>query len=571
MTTEDTLTRIKLYNKVDILDKNFEQLIRETWKDLSPEETEIELKVIKKTESPTIYFQTLLFDKAAEIGNDMAFDYDELNFEINNSSMSIDINNWRFNMAVNTMAKIRQSLWPSKPNLIGYRSLETANKLQTHIALATIREYWIFDNCMLYSLDFIIHLAPYINAVRLAGPGGKFTAEKYSLTFFKNNYPALLDSIGEDIIHDEDIREKVSEEWDNANLYWPNDINEERAKGRMSDEDYEIILTALQYNVSSATNNPIRWASSYLEPNCPMPNEAKCSFKTFFPDMISENAVDEEKIKPRLAPVKKTVKRRKKRKKPFVLEGRTELNTFFNESVIDIVNNPKVYAKFGIGWPEPFILEGPPGCGKTYAVKKLEEYLDLPTFHITSSSVGSSYIHETAKRIEETFNKAAEEKESMIVIDEMESFVPNRASSEHRHEIEEVNAFLKCLQTAQEKNILVVGMTNFIDRIDPAILRTGRMGTHIKVSWPTEEEITKVFEHETAKRPLEPGINLADYASNFLERPLSDVAAVVRRASLVAAHNRAKHISKDNIEEAIKFVVGHNKKEQPRRQMGFCM
>lgn len=259
--------------------------------------------------------------------------------------------------------------------------------------------------------------------------------------------------------------------------------------------------------------------------------------------------------------------------KPFELLGRHELNTFFNESIIDVIGNQSLYEKFGIGWPEPFILEGPPGCGKTYAINQLVEYLGIPTYHITSSSVGSKYIHETAKSIEDTFIKAAKDGGSVVVIDEMEGFMPRRddVSRGDSHSIEEVNAFLKCLQVAQEKKILVVGMTNYINRIDPAVLRSGRMGTHIKVSWANEDEIKQVMLHELSKRPYDKEIQVESYAPHFLKRPLSDICAVVKRASMRACKRRAKQVEKEDIDNALGIVLNNNEpKDNERRFIGFA-
>lgn len=288
---------------------------------------------------------------------------------------------------------------------------------------------------------------------------------------------------------------------------------------------------------------------------------------------VSNRTPDLKNTSPfKLVPEKKkkeAAPKKPKKKKPFNLTGRKELNSFFNESIIDVIENGEAYKRFGIGFPEPFILEGPPGCGKTFAVTQLEKYLDIPSYHITSSNVGSSFIHETAKKIEGVFEEAKENERSMVIIDEMESFMPNRgnARSDQHFLVEETNSFLKCLQTAQENNILVVGMTNFIERVDPAILRSGRMGTHIKVEWPSEEEITEVLKYEFKKRPHE-RMSLKDYASRFLERPLSDVAAAVRRAAMSAARRRAEKINKKDLEDAIDFVLPKEKKEE-RRVMGF--
>ena len=92
-----------------------------------------------------------------------------------------------------------------------------------------------------------------------------------------------------------------------------------------------------------------------------------------------------------------------KKKEIFELPGRSELETFFREYIIDIVQNPDDYKNMGIDFPSAFILQGPPGCGKTYAVEQLVEYLDWPCFFVDSTSIGSPYIHETSKRISAIF------------------------------------------------------------------------------------------------------------------------------------------------------------------------
>jgi hypothetical protein len=64
--------------------------------------------------------------------------------------------------------------------------------------------------------------------------------------------------------------------------------------------------------------------------------------------------------------------------KRFDLPGRQVLETFFNEHVIDIVQNRDRYKNLGIEFPPAIVLEGPPGCGKTFAVERLVEFLLIP-------------------------------------------------------------------------------------------------------------------------------------------------------------------------------------------------
>lgn len=253
----------------------------------------------------------------------------------------------------------------------------------------------------------------------------------------------------------------------------------------------------------------------------------------------------------------------------FRLCGRHALEDFFNENIIDIVNNFAVYRRLGINFPRAFILEGVPGCGKTYAVERLAEHLNWQTYHITSSSIGTSLIHETSKNIEQTFETAAANAPSLVIIDEVDAFVPDRSVNNKDFVCEEVASFLKCLQNAAENHVLVIGMTNRMSAIDPAVLRTGRLGTHLNVGMPDRAEVLELLEFHLAKRP-HAELNLADYADRLTHGALSDVTYVVEEAAMCAARRRAEQIESCDIESAFNRLQSHCKATAaPRRDIGF--
>lgn len=256
-------------------------------------------------------------------------------------------------------------------------------------------------------------------------------------------------------------------------------------------------------------------------------------------------------------------------KKTFSLPGRPQLEDFFNEHVIDIVFNSDRYRKLGIEFPPAIVLHGPPGCGKTYAVERLVEFLDWPSFYIDSKSVGSPFIHDTSKKISNMFEKAMEDAPSVLIIDEMESFLSERGGSgaTGQYHVEEVAEFLRRIPEAGKNRVLVVAMTNMIHTIDPAVLRRGRFDHVIEVGMPSREEVTPLLHSLLEKLPVADNLSLENAIDRMSGSPLSDVAFLVREAARLAAKLGKNEIDQHCLEKALEKIPQSREKRKP--QIGF--
>jgi cell division protease FtsH len=248
---------------------------------------------------------------------------------------------------------------------------------------------------------------------------------------------------------------------------------------------------------------------------------------------------------------------------PFVLPGRQALSAFFNEHVVDVVADADRYAALGIGFPGGIVLEGPTGCGKTFAVERLVEHLGWPSFSVEASSIASPYIHETSKKVAEVFAAAIKEAPSAIIIDEMDAFLANRDTGSQQHHVEEVAEFLRRIPEASAKRVLVIGMTNKVDAIDPAILRRGRFDHVIHVGHAGKVEIEGLISSLLANIPNEIS-NLSALAGKLAGRPLSDVSFVVREAGRLAARAHKKSIGDEEIAAALAKCPSRDADDQPR-------
>ncbi|MDE2916648.1 MAG: ATP-binding protein [Paracoccaceae bacterium] len=255
----------------------------------------------------------------------------------------------------------------------------------------------------------------------------------------------------------------------------------------------------------------------------------------------------------------------KTERRQFHLSGRPLLEAFFNEHVIDIIENADRYKALGIDFPTAIVLYGPPGCGKTFAVERLVEYLDWPIFYIDSNSVGSPYIHETSRKVGEVFDRAIDAAPSMIVIDEMESYLSDRQihKSTGLHHVEEVGEFLRRIPEANKSQVLVIGMTNRLEMIDSAILRRGRFDHIIEVGMPSATEVSDLIDSLLRKVPVEGEFDTREAVCALTGRALSDTAFVVRKAAQLAARAGKGALDADSLRSALASLAPAEPKKRP--------
>ena len=256
-------------------------------------------------------------------------------------------------------------------------------------------------------------------------------------------------------------------------------------------------------------------------------------------------------------------------KVPFDIPGRPELAHFFNEHVVDIVQNSERYSALGIHFPSPVVLHGPPGCGKTFAVEKLVEYLDWPSFQIDASSVASPYIHETSRKVAQLFDKAKDHSPSVLIIDEMEAFLADRDMGEGHHRVEEVAEFLRRIPEAVSNNVLIIAMTNRIDMIDPAVLRRGRFDHVISVNYATGPEVLALIRKLLSALPTEGDLQLDVLVEELVGRPLSDVSFVVREAARLSARGGRTSVAQESLFSALRSAPAREREGSERRKIGF--
>ena len=203
--------------------------------------------------------------------------------------------------------------------------------------------------------------------------------------------------------------------------------------------------------------------------------------------------------------------------------------------VIWVLQDKEKAAKYRLLPPNGMLLYGPPGCGKTFFAKKFAEESGFNYYLVNGSDLGSTYIHGTQGKIADLFNKAEQNAPSVICFDEFDSFVPARGSDSARNRAEEVNEFLSQLNNCAERGVFVIGTTNRIDMIDPAVLRKGRMDLKYEIPAPDLETRRAMFELHLKGRPISDDVDLDRLARLADGYASSDIAFIVNESAMVAA------------------------------------
>ena len=230
------------------------------------------------------------------------------------------------------------------------------------------------------------------------------------------------------------------------------------------------------------------------------------------------------------------------------IAGMQKLKDILYNDVIKALNEPELYKEYGITIPNGMLLYGPPGCGKTFISERFAEEVGFNFLELRPSDIKSKYINETEEKIGKIFKEAAKKAPTIIFIDEIDAVVPSREGNLHQMQAAPVNEFLAQMSNCSEKGIFVIAASNKPEKIDPAILRTGRIDRIIYVPPPDFEARVEMFKLYLKKRPIDLGLNyekLAKMTENYVS---SDIKFLVDEASRKALKLKAR-ITQEIFEE----------------------
>ena len=226
---------------------------------------------------------------------------------------------------------------------------------------------------------------------------------------------------------------------------------------------------------------------------------------------------------------------------------------------------PELFKKVGIDPPKGVLLYGAPGTGKTLVAKAVAHETNATFIRIIGSELVQKFIGEGARLVREIFNLAKDKAPTILFIDELDAIGSQRlkiATSGDREVQRTLMQLLSELDGFEQRgDVKIIGATNRIDILDPALLRPGRFDRMIDFPIPDQEARTAIFKIHMRALNTEQKINIRKLVDATEGATGADIKAICTEAGMFAIRKEAEMIVENDFIQAVNKVM-HKLKEK---------
>ena len=235
------------------------------------------------------------------------------------------------------------------------------------------------------------------------------------------------------------------------------------------------------------------------------------------------------------------------------------------QEVVDFLKHPKKYKELGAKIPKGVLLVGSPGTGKTMLARAVAGEAEVPFFSISGSEFVEMFVGVGASRVRDLFTKAKKNAPCIIFIDEIDAVGRKRGSGMgggHDEREQTLNQILVEMDGFDgNTNVIVLAATNRADVLDPALLRPGRFDRRVNIMLPERRDREAILKVHFKNKPTDDTVNIDKLAAKTAGSSGADLANMANEAAIIAARNRRKKITNDDLTEAFeKVAIGPERK-----------
>jgi cell division protease FtsH len=227
------------------------------------------------------------------------------------------------------------------------------------------------------------------------------------------------------------------------------------------------------------------------------------------------------------------------------------------QEVVDFLRDPKRFERLGARVPKGILFYGPPGTGKTLMAKAVANESGAQFYSQSASAFVEMFAGLGASRIRKLFNEARKNAPSIIFIDELDAVGAARTGHGfNREQDQTLNQLLVELDGFdQGDQVVVMGASNRLQDLDPALLRPGRFDRQVLVSPPDLKGREAVLRVHTRGKPLAADVDLGQIARQTAGLTGADLANLCNEAAIFAGRRELQYLRQVEFDDAMERVV----------------
>jgi cell division protease FtsH len=225
--------------------------------------------------------------------------------------------------------------------------------------------------------------------------------------------------------------------------------------------------------------------------------------------------------------------------------------------VAEWLRDPKRFAALGAQPPRGVLLFGPPGTGKTMLARAVAAQAGVDFFSASGSSFVEMFVGRGAARIRRLFKEARKSGRAVIFIDELDAVGGARSggggdggSSEREQALNQLLVELDGFEK-DPGTVIVIAASNYVDKLDKALLRPGRFDRQVLVSPPDRDGREAILKAHAKGKPLGPDLDLTDVARKTTGMTGAQLANALNEAAIIAGRAGRNAMAREDLDEAL--------------------